>query len=78
MVQDDAVPDVEPAESHGPEVDGPDVVVDLLEADAFAAECKGTPKFTQLGDIQFYALDVNLSGRSHLLSWPLTPEHWQA
>jgi hypothetical protein len=38
MIQDGALPDVEPAERDGAEVGGPDVVVDLFEADEVAAE----------------------------------------
>jgi hypothetical protein len=38
MIQDGTLPDVEPAEGDGAEVGGPDVVVDLLEADEVAAE----------------------------------------
>ena len=43
VVEDDAPAYVEPAEGDRPEVDGPDVVVDLLEADGFATE--------QVGDV---------------------------
>ena len=43
VIEDGRFADVEPAERDGPEVDGPDVVVDLLEPDVLAAK--------QMGDI---------------------------
>ena len=43
MIEDGSFADVKPTEGDGPEVDDPDVVVDLLEPDVLAAE--------QMGDI---------------------------
>ena len=38
MIEDDCLADVEPAEGDGSEMDGPDIVGDLLETDVLTAE----------------------------------------
>lgn len=53
MIEDGRFADVKPAERDGAEVDGPDVVVDLLEPDVLTAE--------QMGDVDPFGVPSDAS-----------------